>query len=65
MTISLKTWYISCLLFPVIIANFNHDNPVLKILKNYYFLLWGQMSPVLDHAYVGKDFHFLLMDFLK
>ena len=65
MTISLKTCYIICLLFPVIMANFNHDDPVLKIENSLFSPRGSNVSRFGSCLLVGEDFHFLLMDFLK
>ena len=56
---------IYCLLFPVILANFGHDNLVLKTVKSILSPLVSNVSRLGPCLLADKDLHFLVLDFLK
>ena len=62
---SLKTQDIICLLSPVILANFDHDNLVLRIEKSLFSPPGSNVSRFGPCLLLDKDLHFQFLDFLK
>ena len=55
---------ILCLLFLVILAYFDHDNPLLKIIKIIIFSLGSKLSRLGPYLLEDKDLHYLVQDWI-